>query len=64
MLQWYYLGVELRERVGNYTVRKCCGFVKALLTLIPGSSYPHFSAFGTEMATIFSENKVTILLKI
>jgi hypothetical protein len=38
--------------------------VKALLTLIPGPSYPHFSAFGTEMATLFSENTIAILLKI
>jgi len=37
--------------------------VKALLTLILSHSYPHFLAFGTEMATLFSENKVAILLK-
>jgi hypothetical protein len=37
--------------------------VKALLTLIPGPSYPHFPAFGTEMATLFFENKIAVLLK-
>jgi hypothetical protein len=59
-----YLKVQLLQATGNVTeIKKGCS-VKATWIKNHGLSYPHISAFGTKMATMFPEKTLIILIKI
>jgi hypothetical protein len=59
-----YLNVQILKAFGNCTLTNLKDIVKGLLTLNCSHSYPHFFAFGIEMATLIFRKKIDSFLKI
>jgi len=57
------LNVQLLKAPGNSTSIKWGCSAKAPLVAEHGLSYPHFYAFGTKMATLFSKKRLIFLIK-